>query len=75
MFDAFGVTHRHSGFNHHDGLWIDRQHIINHRFHGSCIKMIGLWVIVGRRGDHDKLCVLVGVSFIASRSKIKGLML
>jgi len=59
-----GVAHRHGRFDNHHRLWVDGHHVLNHRFYRLGVEVVGVNVVVGRRGDDDKAGTGIGVYLV-----------
>jgi hypothetical protein len=69
-----GVAHRNGRLDHHQRLRVDVHHIPDHRLDRPRIEVIGLRIVIGRRGDDDHLGALVGVTLV-ELPKIEGLLM
>ena len=46
--DALRITDRNGGFDDHNGIGIDGNDLFNDRFHRRGIKVVFVWIVVGR---------------------------
>lgn len=57
---AVGVAHRDGALDDHQHFRIDLQHMLNSILNGTRVEEMVFVVIIGRRGDDDQVCRLVG---------------
>lgn len=58
--DRQSVSHRHRGFDDHDGLGVHRHDLPDDRLHGGGVKVVFHRVVVGGGGDDDVVRLPVG---------------
>ncbi len=54
-------------------MWVDGNDIPNYRLNRLCIEVIGLRIVIGRRGDDDVVGPPVSVFFVQRGAEIDGL--
>jgi hypothetical protein len=69
------VTHRDGGFDDHHRRGVDTHHVLDHRFDGASVEVVGFGIVIGRRGDDDVVGTGVGIYLIHRGAKIQRLVL
>ena len=69
--ESGGITDRHCGFDDHQRLRVDHQHVLHNRFDGARIETIGFRVVICWSGDEDEVSVGVGFSLIERGPEIQ----
>jgi len=72
---ADGIADRDGGFDDHHRLWVDGDDVTDHRLDGLSVEVIGLGVVVCRRGDDDVVRADVGLLFIERCVEVERLVL
>ena len=66
-----GVTYGDGAFDDDDGVLVDAHHFAHHTFDGRGVEKVALHVVVGRRGDDDKVGFGIGFRPIESGGQLK----
>ena len=66
-----GVTYGDGAFDDDDGVLVDAHHFAHHTFDGRGVEKVALHVVVGRRGDDDKVGFSIGFRPIESGGQLK----
>ena len=73
LFGLLRIAHRHRGLDDHERIRIDGHYILDHRLDGPGVEVIGLRVVIGRRGNDDDLSPDIGLLLIQRGPEIKRL--
>ena len=75
VFDvkASGVADGDGTLDDHDGVRVDLEHGVDDGFHGTGVEEVLLRVVVGGRGNDDKLGVFVAGLLVKSGLEVEGL--
>ena len=66
-----GVAYGNSTFDYNDGAIIDAHHFAHHAFDGRGVEEVALYVVVGRRGDDDKVGFGIGFRPVEGGGQVK----
>lgn len=69
--DFGGIANRNSGFDDHDRLRVDGHDVTYHCFNGASVEVVGFGVVIGRRGDDDKVRAFIGIPPVERGPEVK----